>query len=399
VNEPELEVRIQTLAAGGDGVARLPDGLALFVPFTAPGDRVRVRVVERKKRFARAEVSELIEPGPARVEAPCPAFGRCGGCRWQHLAYPAQLDAKREILREALSRIGGWTSPDEIPFTASPSAYGYRTRARVLLERAGAGYRQGASHALCPVERCPILVPELDAELSRLAGQAGLPVRESAPGEWELVADSAGRVRAHGLETSAATAGEAAASEFEVATDSMMISPGTFVQANRLLHGPLHRAVLAAAGRASRALELYAGAGFFSLSLARRCEALEVVESSPGAVADLRKNLARAGLSHVRVSEGQVDRVLRARAGEAVDLVLLDPPRAGLSDAATEALLGLGAPRIVYLSCDPATLSRDAARLGAGGYAVQSVQGFDLFPQTPHVEALVVLTRQHRDQG
>ena len=378
-------------------MARLPDGLALFVPLTAPGDRVRVRVVERKKRFGRAEILELIEPGPDRVEAPCSVFGRCGGCRWQHLAYPAQLEAKREILREALTRIGGWTPPEEIPFTPSPSGYGYRTRARLFLSRDGVGYRREASHALCPVERCPILVPELDAELARWADGDETLERAGAPEEWEWVADDAGRVRRHRLDASAAESPPP--SEFQIAADRMTISPGTFVQANRLLHAALHRAVLGAAGQGSRALELHAGAGFFSLALARQFESLEVVESSPGAVADLRVNLARAGLSHVRVSEGQVDRVLESRARGGVDMVLLDPPRAGLSESASAALIEIGAPRVVYLSCDPATLARDTARLGAGGYALQSVEGFDLFPQTAHLEALVVLTRQDRDQG
>ena len=378
-------------------MARLPDGLALFVPFAAPGDLVRIRMVERKKRFGRGEIVELIEPGPDRVDAPCSVFGRCGGCRWQHLAYPAQLEAKRKILREALTRIGGWMPPEEIPFTPSPSGYGYRTRARVLLGRAGVGYRREASHALCPVERCPILVPELDAELARWAGGEGSQGRVDAPEEWEMVADDGGSVRRHGLEGSAAAL--PAPSEFSVAGDRMTISPGTFVQANRLLHAALHRAVLAAAGRGARALELHAGAGFFSLVLARQFEALEVVESSSGAVADLRVNLARAGLSHVQVSEGHVDRMLESRARDGVDLVLLDPPRAGLSESASAALIEIAAPRVVYLSCDPATLARDTARLGAGGYALESVEGFDLFPQTAHLEALVVLTRQGGDQG
>ena len=124
-----------------------------------------------------------------------------------------------------------------------------------------------------------------------------------------------------------------------------------------------------------------------------------MVESSSGAVADLRVDLARAGLSHVQVSEGHVDRMLESRARDGVDLVLLDPPRAGLSESASAALIEIAAPRVVYLSCDPATLARDTARLGAGGYALESVEGFDLFPQTAHLEALVVLTRQGGDQG
>ena len=204
-----------------------------------------------------------------------------------------------------------------------------------------------------------------------------------------MVADDGGSVRRHGLEGSAAAL--PAPSEFSVAGDRMTISPGTFVQANRLLHAALHRAVLAAAGRGARALELHAGAGFFSLVLARQFEALEVVESSSGAVADLRVNLARAGLSHVQVSEGHVDRMLESRARDGVDLVLLDPPRAGL-DAATLSLAE-GFDRIIYISCNPLTQVENLRSL-CKTHRVESFAMFDQFPYTDHMECGVVLRRR-----
>src|SRR5215475_13460392 len=177
------EIRIESLAAGGDGVGHLSDGRAVFVPFTAPGDRVRVRVVEARGRFARARVEELLEPGPARAEPACPAFGSCGGCAWQHVAYPAQLEAKRAILADALRRIGGIDAGALEPCVASPAEYGYRGRTRVLVESGRVGYRRRRSHALCAVSRCPVLVPALDERLHALAHD---PPPED--GEWELVA-------------------------------------------------------------------------------------------------------------------------------------------------------------------------------------------------------------------
>ncbi len=394
-------MEIQGLAGGGDGVARMPDGLTLFVPFTAPGDRVRVRVLERRRSFGRGEIAELLEAGPGRSAPGCPAFGRCGGCRWQHIDYAAQVEAKREILGEALVRIGGWTLPDEFPFTPSPSAYGYRTRARLLVGQTGIGYRQAGSHALCAVEGCPILVPELDAELSRLAHSGELRADPKSEAEWELVADEEGRVRKHrvGPALRAFSGNSSERIEFRAGADSIAVSAGTFVQANRLLHGALHQAVLESAGQGRRALELHGGAGFFGLSLARRFETVEIVEASPGAVADLRANLERSGLGHVRVIEGDVEEVLKSRSVARPDLVLLDPPRSGLSSAATDEIIALAAARIVYLSCDPATLARDTARLRDGGYSLESIQGFDLFPQTPHVEALAVLVPTVGPQG
>ena len=391
--EPEVEVEVVALAAGGDGVARLPDGLTLFVPLAAPGDRLRVRVVERRKRFARAEIDEILEAGPGRVIPDCGFFGRCGGCQWQHLDYSVQVAAKKEILREALARIGGWTLPRDIPFAASPSPYGYRARTRLLSGRDGIGYRQRRSHALCAVDRCPVLVAELQDELCRLAAEPGLRDQRGSGGEQELLVDRHGGVRSTRIDSSADRPRDVAHERIEVlaGADRMGVSAGTFVQGNLLLRDLLHEAVLAAAGRGHRALELYAGAGFFTLALARSFDVVDAIESSAGAVADLRANLNAAEFEGVRVIQGDAEELLRSAVEPTPDLILLDPPRVGLSPGALEALAQLGAPRIVYLSCDPATLSRDTARLRPHGYALDSVRGFDLFPQTSHIEALAIL--------
>jgi 23S rRNA (uracil1939-C5)-methyltransferase len=362
------------------------------VPLTVPGDRVRARIVEERARFARAELIEVLAPGPARTAPPCPVFGSCGGCAWQQVAYPAQVEAKRAILRDALERIGGATLPEELAFTSSPQAFGYRARARVVVHEGLVGYRKRRSHTLCDTLRCPILVPALEAALPGLA-------RERA-GEWELAAGADDEVRATRLPTPGRTSDRpsergrsGSPMTLRVGPDRLALSPGVFAQSNVLLHDTLAAAVQDAAGSGTLALELYAGAGFFTLGLARRFTRVIAVESHPVAVADLARNLRSAGLSNVEVRKARVEAALAGPLGERPDAVVLDPPRTGLAPGAAAALATLRPPRIVYLSCDPATLARDVRGLCGRGYALVSVCGFDLFPQTPHVEALVVLER------
>ena len=383
---PELTLVIERLAAGGDGVARAADGRVVFVPWTAPGDRVRARVVLARKRFLHASLLEVLRPGADRVEPPCAAFGRCGGCSWQHLSYPAQLAAKREILRDALLRIGHLALPEAPAFLGSPDPYAYRSRARLVMQAGRLGYRRAHSQALCPVEACPVLAPPLQQELSRLVRDPPAEAR----GEWEIAVGDEGGVRG-------CVPGPGSGPRLRLHTPGgpLGVSPGVFFQANRTLRGELARRVVEAAGTGELALELYAGAGFFSLALARRFTHLLVVESSAAAVQDLRANLSDARLADVEVHEEDVLRALQRRRVRdcSPDCVVLDPPRGGLSTAGALALAKLRPPRVVYVSCDPATLARDLALLVAEGLALESVEGFDLFPHTPHVEALAVLQR------
>jgi 23S rRNA (uracil1939-C5)-methyltransferase len=379
VDEPTLV--IEALAAGGDGVGRTPDGRVVFVPFTAPGDRVRVRIERQRRRHAHARLLAVEAPGPARVAPACPVFGRCGGCAWQHVGYEAQLEAKSRILRDALARLGGIAWPGPIPVLASPSPYHYRGRARVMVEAGRVGYRERRSHAVCATAACPILVPELEARLARLASEP-----PADPGDWELAAGQEG-VRAVPAGTTAGTRLHVSA-----AGERIGFSSGVFLQANALLLDRLAERVLGAAGRGAAALELHAGAGFFTLGLARRFARLAAIESNPAAAADLRRNLAAAGLHHVEVWARRAEATLDDAAALRPDAVVVDPPRAGLSPAVREAL-GRFAPRLAYLSCDPATLARDLRDLGGRGLRLTQLEAIDLFPQTAHVEALAVLER------
>jgi 23S rRNA (uracil1939-C5)-methyltransferase len=365
-------------------VGRAPDGRVVFVPFTAPGDRVRVQVQERHARFVRARIDTLLEPGPARTDPLCPVFGSCGGCAWQHVAYSAQLEAKAKILADAFSRIGGLALPAPPQIVPAPRPYGYRSRARVLVQRGRVGFRRRRSSAVCATSRCPVLVPELDAKLSGLAARPG-----GRAGEWELAAGS-GAARASRL-----PGRRGRRVTLVVGPDRIGVSPGVFAQANADLLGPLAEAVTAAAGRGRLALELFAGAGFLTLGLARSFERVVALEGSVAAVRDLRANLRVAKVLNTEVHAERLESALRRGVFDDLtpDVLVLDPPRVGLSSEAARSLAGLGSHRVVYLSCDPATLARDAALFVDRGYALRDVVGFDLLPQTFHVEALAVLER------
>jgi len=380
-------LEISGLAVGGEGVARETSGRVLFVRGAVPGDRVRVRITQAHKRFARAEIAELVAASPQRVLPRCAVHAVCGGCGWQQIAYPAQLRAKREILRDALVR-GAGVSVDSlaepVDVAPSPEPYATRSRARLLLRGGRVGYRRGRSHELVATSACPMLVPPLEAAHAQLAASA-----PRGEGELELACGERGEVSVSG-----ARAGfEERAIALATPGGEISISPGGFFQAHATLRRALAEAVLAHAGRGERALELHAGSGFFTLGLAAQFAALIAVESAPRAVSDLRANLTRGGRANVRVLGSRAARALADPevVRFAPEVVVLDPPRVGLGESEAAALARLGARRIVYVSCDPATLARDLRVLLASGYALSRCMGFDLFPQTPHVEALAVL--------
>ncbi|TFG94000.1 MAG: class I SAM-dependent RNA methyltransferase [Myxococcales bacterium] len=334
-----FELRIESLAAGGDGVGHAPDGRVVFVPFTAPGDRVRVRVTDARGRFCRARVERLLEAGPARVDPVCPVFGSCGGCAWQHVGYDAQLDAKVRMVEDALARIGGVAFTGEIERVASPGAYGYRTRTRLVRRNDRLGYRRRRSRAVQTVARCPVLAPQLDVALHELASRR--EVQGGAEEEWEIAQGEAG-VRVTRLTEAGPSPGGPIT--LSVRGDSLRVSPGVFFQANGGLHEAMVSAVVEAAGQGDHVLEVFAGVGFFTLALSRAFERVTAIESDPSAVGDLRHNLEVAGRSNVTVIADRLEETLPALSqGE---VLVLDPPRSGLPAASAGRLLDL-APRRV----------------------------------------------------
>jgi len=384
-----VELRIDALAAGGDGVGRTAQGRVVFVPLTAPGDFVRARIAQLHPRYARAELEEIVSASAARVAPRCTAFGECGGCSWQHVEYAAQCEAKRRIAEDTLRRVGKLALPGPIALHPSPEPYAYRARARVAVEDGRVGYRRRNSRALCAVRRCPVLCAPAEAQLAALADAP--PARS---GEWEIAA-GAGGARAHEV----GRAGKPI--ELDLGGDRLRVSADVFFQANPALHAALVASVAGAAGRGALALELYAGCGFFTLALARAFERVVAVEGDAAAAADLRHNLARAGLANVEVVSERVEHALGGAHLEALrpDAVVLDPPRTGLPRGAADRIRALAPARIAYLSCDPATLARDLAALGSGGFELEAAEAFDLFPHTPHVEVLASLRGRRGPSG
>ena len=392
-SEPLIELEIEELAAGGDGVGHASDGRVVFVPFTAPGDRVRVRITDLRSSYSRGVVEALLGSGPQRVDPVCAVFGSCGGCTWQHVDYAAQLDAKRMIAFAALQRIGGFALPDHIalPITPSRSPYRYRTRSRVVVSAGKVGYRRRRSHAIAATRRCPILAEELEVHLSELADDP-----PGTDGEWELVTGRSADLDAPATRALPLPAKGGSRLWLPVGEDRIGVSPGVFVQSNAGLLDALSSAVARAAGTGRRVFDLFCGAGFFTLGLARNFEDVLAVESNPVAAGDLEVNLREAGIDNVRVLASSVEAALDdleiARLHP--DRVVVDPPRTGLGEAVAEQIAKAEPERIIYLSCDPATLARDLSVFDHHGYQLIDAQCFDLFPQTPHVEMLAVMCRE-----
>ncbi len=406
---PDLEatVEIESLAAGGDGVGHLPDGRVAFVRWTAPGDRARISYSQSKGNFIRGRIQELLAPGPGRVEPRCNVFGSCGGCAWQHIGYEEQVAAKEVILREALRRIGKLEALPEVQVVPSPEPFGYRGRARLQIQGGAVGFRRWHDHEIEPIRHCPVLAAPVDRALAELADGLSSPAFSEAIGErseWEIALGAEGKVRSGPVRNPREKRGVPSPTRgFDVALgeDRVAISQGGFFQGNDLLRDDLVAALHQGLDRAGTGLvlELYAGSGFFTLGLARRFDAVIAVESDATALADLARNLRRADIQNVEVRSGLVEEVLEDLGAWRPDAIVLDPPRSGLAPGAAEELAAFEARRIVYLSCDPATLARDLARLVARDYQVEMIRGFDLFPQTPHIEALAVLTREDVEFG
>jgi 23S rRNA (uracil1939-C5)-methyltransferase len=358
-----VRVRFHGLAFGGEAVGKADDGRVVFAAYAAPGDVAEVRVTEEKKRFLRGEVERIEERGGVRTEAPCPYFGRCGGCQWQHVTREAQLSAKQAIVERALGQ--------KADAMVSPSGdYGYRWRARQHWEGGVLGYREWRSQKTIDVKRCLLLPEAFDAAIQPARPQLREPAELHAQMGKDGVAIRCGSV-ALGPETvDIADEGEPA----------FPIAPGGFAQpgpdGNRVLRQLVREGAQA---HGKRVLELYAGAGNFTRDLVAVGGEVTAVETHP-------PKWVAPGATWVRGSAEQA-----VQSGEKYDVVLLDPPREGAREVC-RSLPRLGALRVVYVSCDPMTLARDVKALLAAGYRIERIAPVDLMPQTFHVETVVVLT-------
>jgi 23S rRNA (uracil1939-C5)-methyltransferase len=345
-----IQLEITDIAFGGSGVARL-DGKVYFVPFTAPGDVVRAKVVRDKKKFAEARLMEVVTPSPQRVQPPCPYFGRCGGCAYQHLAYDEQLALKHRQVEQTLRRVGRLAEVPMQPIVPSPRQYEFRNRIRVHVQGGQAGFFAHASHELVPIERCAIAQPEVNEALRDLRRRAALD------GDYSLVA----RNRSAFFEQT----------NDEVAAELLNHAERSITKGQSLL------------------LDAYCGAGFFAHHLAAHFATVIGIEENEHAVGYAR----RQAQPHERYLAGDVAALLgEILAGHDMGraTVILDPPATGLSPRVVQLLQGTPPAEILYVSCNPATMARDLAEL-ARTHRLESVTPFDMFPQTAEIEVLAVL--------
>src|SRR6266536_415559 len=427
---------IEKLVYGGDGLARTPadaDGrsLAVFVPFVLPGERVESEIVQQKPGFARGSVTQLLEPAAERIAARCPYFQHCGGCHYQHIPYERQLEFKAGILRETLQRVAKIELRAEIRLHASPP-WNYRNRTRLQVGTApefALGYFRFGSHELLPVRECPISSQLIQSMLARLLELRGCECPAEVE-EIEFFADAAderllawafcrrGANREDLLRWGAMLQREVpeiagisffssrrrsedeaqadmkplaqlgdSAIRYRVGETDYRVSAGAFFQVNRHL---VHELVAVVSSNASgdTALDLYAGVGLFLSLLAPILHHIYALEASLISHADLMQNVpTNAKAVGTRTEDYLRSRPVRKRP----DLVVIDPPRTGAGKAVTRWLVELGAPRVRYVSCDPATLARDLAPLLASGYRIEEAHLFDLFPQTFHIETVMLL--------
>jgi 23S rRNA (uracil1939-C5)-methyltransferase len=444
-----LSLTIDDLAFGGEGVGRA-DGYVVFVPGGLPGDRVRVRLVQVRSRFGRGAIETVEEPSPQRVEAPCPYFGRCGGCRLQHVAYPAQLAFKSKQVADALERLGGLRDVPLRPIIGAEETFGYRNKMEFTVARARGAMVVGLHEterydSVLDIERCLLQSDQMNgllAEARAFFAERGLTVYEQDSGEGLLrflmlregkhtgelmtnvvtsapavseLAPLAQRLQARDAGTTSVVmnvnpkkASVAVGVEEHllggrdhirenVGGLTFRVSANSFFQTNTRQAERLFDLVVESTGLTGTetVLDLYSGTGAISLLLARRARWVYGVELAQAAVDDAGANAAANSITNCTFLSGEVRFVLPALIAKGVtaEVVVADPPRAGFHPKALHALMTLGARRIVYVSCNPTTLARDLGELVRGGYRLEWVQPVDMFPHTPHIEVVARLER------
>ncbi len=423
-------LRIESLVAGGSGLARL-GGMAVFVPGGAPGDLVELSEARRAPDYAVARIVRLIEPSPLRREPPCPHVPDCGGCQWQHLRYEAQLEAKEIMLAEALRRIGKFADAAPDPIVPSPAEFHYRHRVQLKVLTGGGKMRWGFfaadSHRLVDLRRCLIAHPSINLLMADLEGfLRDQGIHPGNLGTVELAVDGTGRrvdcvlhtrrrrleVPGHGrrvlfqaptgeeLEVSVLNATlvkklPVTPGEFTFGSAGVSLSSGAgvFSQNNLSLNPHLVQKVLDQAEPTPDDLvaDIYCGVGNYSIPLARLAARVEAVENNRRACLYGEANARAAGLDNVRFIQ-KIARNALAELPAGVRTLVLNPPRVGAADI-MEGIVALAPARVVYVSCNPATLARDLAVLAAAGWRLERLAPFDMFPQTHHLETVALMVR------
>ncbi len=407
------------MAHGGEAMARDESGRVVFVPYAIAGETARVEIIEARRGFARGRIVELLEPSRARVAPRCPHFPPspvtrhlslfCGGCQWQHIAYSAQLEFKTQIVRDQFARVAKMPDAPVLPILPARSEWFYRNNMQFVVDEDGRLCLQApGSHNLVPINICLIMHPalsemfktlELDpASFNRVTLRTGentgdrFIVLESDDPETPVIeTDEPVSIAFSSGDVTVPILGKEFLTE-RVGARTFEISPDAFFQVNTPMAEELARLVeqILAPRETDLLLDAYSGVGLFGLTLAPRVGRVIEIEEHPSALEDAQANAA--DLNNVEFHEGRAEQVLGSLDAK-IDVAVVDPPRAGLDRFALDAL-ALKAPRaIAYVSCDPATLARDAARLAQYGYTLESVQPVDMFPQTFHIECVAAFRR------
>jgi 23S rRNA (uracil1939-C5)-methyltransferase len=421
---------IISLVHGGRGIGR-HEGKAVFVPLTVPGDRVDCRVVKSKRRFVEAELCEVVESSPLRREPPCPFFGSCGGCQWQHIPYQEQARWKEKIFADLMIR-GKLVSSDRLkPIVPAPMEWNSRNRVQfkchLRAEGLIIGFYQHGSHHVVDVDKCRLVSPEIQRTLDFLRNELPEATRLDCLSQVDVACGDDGEIRVvlHVLsdgrqqlrtwlqafadryqinacvQSNRKEAPEVVYGEGDLTVKvdqpeiTLRYGPGGFVQVNSAQNRSMVAAMLDLLGLndTENVLDLFCGMGNFSLPLARRAGRVAGVEAHAASIAHARVNATANNITNVEFYADDASAIMsRYHVADDLDLVILDPPRVGCYQLSRE-LLKLQPKRILYVSCDPATLVRDLTPLVHGGYEVVSSQPFDLFPQTWHIESMTLLRR------
>jgi 23S rRNA (uracil1939-C5)-methyltransferase len=405
-----FEIEIGTLVYGGDAIGRLPDGRAVFVPFALPGERVRIQIVEEKARHAHAELLEVLDASDQRIKPRCLHFGLCGGCQYQHMSYKDQLIVKMQIVREQMQRLAGITDLPLRPIVPSPSPWNYRNNMQLHQTPEGKlGYFTNSQPRVFAISECHLPEMELNdvwprLDLEAIPGVDRIELRLDARDEVLMVMESTDPMELPEMELemplsvvhlseagSIVMAGEDHAI-MQVLDRPFYLSAGSFFQVNTPQAGAMVQYLLDKLPLATHPviLDVYCGVGLFSAFLAPKARQLIGVEYSPAACQDFALNLDE--FDHVEIYQGTAEDVLPGLKIQP-DIIVVDPPRAGIQPRALDTIVKMQAATIAYVSCDQATLARDAKRLLANGYTMLEITPFDLFPQTAHIESVSIFKR------
>lgn len=398
-DQEPFDVTIDRIVGDGKGIG-FHDGRTVFVSQTAPGDTLTVRARSQRGKVIQAEVVDIVEPSPKRVEAPCPYYNECGGCDFQHLSYDDQLATKVSMVHDSLRRIGKLDPVPDVPITGSPDPFAYRSRAEWQIDqrKRKIGYFAGGTRDVIDIEACPILTSNLNGLLTTLRDDfaAGMVSKEAF--EYRAVEGDVGLT----LEPTGASRSQLVIRT--VGGHPFRYNSETFFQSNipvtELLFERVAEIATVAADDSGLAIDLYCGVGLFTKPMSERFKRVIGVENDKTTTKFAVENTdASDDASNVRIITAPVEQWIaedRSPLGK-VSLLVFDPPRAGAGNAVVEGMIRLNPTHIAAVSCDPATFSRDIRGLLDGGYELVSIDAFDMFPQTHHVELVGHLQRSESE--